>query len=102
MSGWPLTDKAEDVSDGRDEDDQHVVEGQDGGSDQHVSGPAELAAAEQQRCDGGADLAGRQEQGGNTRLNFIHPKTQVILLQFPQTAIAKSECFKLAPKLSLL
>lgn len=57
----PLTDEAKDVSDGRDEDDQHVVEGQDGGGDQHVAGPAELAAAEQQRRDGGADLAGRQE-----------------------------------------
>lgn len=63
-SGRPLTDEAEDVPDGRDEDDQHVVEGQDGGGDQHVASPAELSAAEQQRRDGGADLAGPQEQGG--------------------------------------
>lgn len=51
-----LTDEAEDVPDGGDEDDQHVVEGQDGGGDQHVAGPAELAAAEQQRRDGGTNL----------------------------------------------
>lgn len=56
--GWPLTDKAKDVSDGRDEDDQHVVKGQDGSGDQHVAGPAELTAAEQQCRDGGADLRG--------------------------------------------
>lgn len=51
-----LTDEAEDVSDGGDEDDQHVVEGQDGGGDQHVASPAELSTAEQQSGDGGADL----------------------------------------------
>lgn len=51
-----LTDEAEDVSDGGDEDDQHVVEGQDGGGDQHVAHPAELSSTEQQGCDGGADL----------------------------------------------
>lgn len=51
-----LTDEAEDVSDGGDEDDKHVVEGQDGGGNQHVASPAELSTAEQQRCDGGADL----------------------------------------------
>ncbi len=52
-----LTDEAEDVSDGGDEDDQHVVEGQDGGGNQHVASPAELSTAEQQCGDGGADLA---------------------------------------------
>lgn len=54
--GTTLTNKAEDVSDGRDKDDQHVVKGQDGGGDQHVAGPAELAATEQQRGDGRANL----------------------------------------------
>lgn len=56
-----LTDEAEDVSDGGDEDDQHVVEGQDGGGNQHVASPAELSTAEQQRCDGGADLGENTE-----------------------------------------
>lgn len=58
MSPWLrwLTDEAEDVPDGGDEDDQHVVEGQDGGGDQHVAGPAEVPSAEQQRGDGGANL----------------------------------------------
>lgn len=51
-----LTDEAEDVSDGGDEDDQHVVEGQDGGGNQHVASPAEVSTAEQQCGDGGADL----------------------------------------------
>jgi len=56
-----LTDEAEDVPDGGDEDDQDVVEGQDGGGDQQVANPAELSPAEQQRGDGGADLG----EGGN-------------------------------------
>lgn len=51
-----LTDEAEDVSDGGDEDHQQVVEGQDAGGDQHVADPTEFSAAEQQRGDGGADL----------------------------------------------
>lgn len=51
-----LTDEAEDVPDGGNEDNQHVVEGQDGSSYQHVASPAEVAAAEEQRGDGGADL----------------------------------------------
>lgn len=55
-SALGLTDEAEDVPDGGDEDDQHVVEGQDCSGDQHVASPAELAPAEQQRGDGGADL----------------------------------------------
>lgn len=54
-----LTDEAEDIPDGGDEDDQHVVEGQDGGGDQHVTGPAEVPSTEQQGGDGGADLGGR-------------------------------------------
>lgn len=41
-----LTDEAEDVSDGWDEDDQHVVESQDGSSNQQVASPAELSATE--------------------------------------------------------
>lgn len=51
-----LTDEAKDVSDGGDEDHQHVVEDQYAGGDQHVADPAELSTAEQQRGDGGADL----------------------------------------------
>lgn len=42
-----LTDEAKDVSDGGDEDDQHVVEGQNGSSDHHMANPAELSTAEQ-------------------------------------------------------
>lgn len=41
-----LTDEAEDVSDGRNEDHQHVVEGQNCSGDQHVASPAELSTAE--------------------------------------------------------
>lgn len=51
-----LTDKAKDVSDGGDEDNQHVVEGKDGCSNQQVASPAELSTTEQQRGDGGTDL----------------------------------------------
>lgn len=60
MSPWLrwLTDEAEDVPDSGDEDDQHVVESQDGGGDQHVASPAEVPSAEQQRGDGGANLGG--------------------------------------------
>lgn len=53
---FELTDEAEDVPDGRNEDNQHVVEGQDGSSYQQVASPAEVTAAEEQRGDGGADL----------------------------------------------
>lgn len=42
-----LTDEAKDVSDGGDEDDQHVVKGQDGSGNQQVACPAELSAAKQ-------------------------------------------------------
>lgn len=57
-----LTDEAEDVPDGGDEDDQHVVEGQDAGGNQHVASPAEVSIAEQQCVDGGADLGGGGEK----------------------------------------
>ncbi len=55
-----LTDEAEDVSNGGHEDDQHVVEGQDGGSNHHVASPAELSMAEQQCGNGRADLEGEK------------------------------------------
>ncbi len=58
-----LTDEAEDVSNGGHEDDQHVVEGQDGGSNHHVASPAELSMAEQQCGNGRADLGGKKIRG---------------------------------------
>ena len=64
ISSLSLTDEAENVPDGGDEDDQHVVEGQDGGGDQHVASPAKVASAEQQRGDGGANLGARGGGGG--------------------------------------
>lgn len=60
-----LTDEAENVPDGGDEDDQHVVEPQDGGSDQHVASPAEVPSTEQQRGDGGANLGRVRQSDGN-------------------------------------
>lgn len=51
-----LTDEPEDVSDGGNKDDQHVVKGQDGSSNQHVASPAELSTTEQQCGDGRANL----------------------------------------------
>lgn len=51
-----LTNKAKDVSDGWDEDDQQVIEDQDDHRDQQVPRPAELPTTEQQGGDGGADL----------------------------------------------
>lgn len=56
-----LTDEAKDVSDGGHEDDQHVVECQDGSGNQHVASPAELSLAEQQCGDGGADLGNKHK-----------------------------------------
>lgn len=52
-----LTDEAEDVPDVGDADDQRVVEGQDGESEEHVADPAEVSAAAEQHVDGGADLS---------------------------------------------
>lgn len=66
-----LTNEAEDVSNGGHEDNQHVVEGQDCCSNQHVAGPAELSAAKQQCGDGGSDLREkRKKECGHLSLWF--------------------------------
>lgn len=72
-----LTDEAENVPDGWDEDDQQVVEGQDGGSDQDVASPAEVSLAEQQRVDGGADLG--RDTNIQTIQSFISPQITATL-----------------------
>lgn len=52
----PLTDKAEDVSDGGHEDDQSIGAGQQNHCDDGVTDPAELLGGTQQLVDRGADL----------------------------------------------